>query len=277
MVFAPKNPNVATPSTIQPTGAIGYWRSNPTPNAPFIDMGFVVVTNRAKNQTTFDVLGNRNGTEQLLKRIIKSSAETITFYSKNNTDEDVQALHSGSAVIKGTGMFAGVDGYTDTAAPATGEFVLVGQSPDPTALVQVAWFPFAQLTGSGEATEDILRYPQFDVTNLVWGSSFQANLGANLLPYVTSTSAVKIGLLVPAANLDAVLSAIQATGGSTPDANPAFIVSHAYNLNDVVHPITPNGYDYKVTTAGTSASTEPVWPTAPGSTVVSGTATFTRQ
>ena len=168
MVFTPKNPAVATSTTIQPTGAIAYWRSNPAKGDPFLDLGYVVVTNRAKSQTTFDVLGNREGTEQLLKRIIKSSAESITLYSKNNTDSDIQALHSGSPAVTGSGStgIAGVVGFTDTAAPAVGEFLLVGKSPDPTALIQIAWLPYAQITGSGEASEDILRYPQFDVTNL---------------------------------------------------------------------------------------------------------------
>jgi len=56
---------------------------------------------------------------------------------------------------------------------------------------------------------------------------------------------------------------------------PEFIVSHAYTLGECVEPISPNGYRYKVTTAGTSASSSPSWPTSIGSTVTSGTCTFT--
>lgn len=59
-------------------------------------------------------------------------------------------------------------------------------------------------------------------------------------------------------------------------AAPTFIVSHAYALNELVVPITPNGHYYKVTTAGTSAGTEPVWSTS-GGAVTSGTAVFTDQ
>ena len=55
-----------------------------------------------------------------------------------------------------------------------------------------------------------------------------------------------------------------------------FIASTAYLLNQYVQPITDNTYGYKVTTAGTSGASEPVWPTGIGSTVVSGTVTFTR-
>ncbi len=49
----------------------------------------------------------------------------------------------------------------------------------------------------------------------------------------------------------------------------------AYSLGDLVEPITPNTFKYKVTTAGTSAAGEPTWPTSIGSTVVDGTITWT--
>lgn len=40
-------------------------------------------------------------------------------------------------------------------------------------------------------------------------------------------------------------------------------------------PTTANAYRYEVTTAGTTGSTEPAWPTTPGATVTDGTAVFT--
>lgn len=50
-----------------------------------------------------------------------------------------------------------------------------------------------------------------------------------------------------------------------------------YALNALVTPSNskPNNHFYKVTTAGTTASSEPTWPTGGGSTVTSGTCTFT--
>lgn len=57
-------------------------------------------------------------------------------------------------------------------------------------------------------------------------------------------------------------------------ATTLFTVTTAYLLNALVRPITPNGHYYKVTTAGTTAGTEPTWPTS-GGTVTSGTVVFT--
>lgn len=51
----------------------------------------------------------------------------------------------------------------------------------------------------------------------------------------------------------------------------------AYSLNDRVEPTTPNGYVYECTTAGTSGSGEPTWPTTGigSSTVSDGTVVWT--
>lgn len=46
-------------------------------------------------------------------------------------------------------------------------------------------------------------------------------------------------------------------------------------LNDVYLPTVPNGHKYQVTTAGTTGTTEPTWPTGAGATVASGSAVFT--
>lgn len=50
---------------------------------------------------------------------------------------------------------------------------------------------------------------------------------------------------------------------------PAFIVSNLYALGAYLRPITPNSHYYKITTAGTTAGTEPTYPTN-GGTVTSG-------
>ncbi len=51
--------------------------------------------------------------------------------------------------------------------------------------------------------------------------------------------------------------------------------SKAYGLDDYIHPITPNGYRYKCTTAGTSDTTLPTEPWSTTVNLISGTAIFT--
>lgn len=52
----------------------------------------------------------------------------------------------------------------------------------------------------------------------------------------------------------------------------AFEASAALNQGEIVHPTTPNGYVYEVTTAGTTGASEPTWST--DSAVTSGGVTF---
>lgn len=56
---------------------------------------------------------------------------------------------------------------------------------------------------------------------------------------------------------------------------PAWAASTAYSLAVAVRPTTRNTFAYEVTTAGTSAVTEPTWPTTAGGTVADGTVTWT--
>lgn len=51
--------------------------------------------------------------------------------------------------------------------------------------------------------------------------------------------------------------------------------STAYSVGNFVKPINENGYHYECTTAGTSGSSEPSWPTTPGQTVNDGTVVWT--
>lgn len=59
------------------------------------------------------------------------------------------------------------------------------------------------------------------------------------------------------------------------DVFSAWQGSSAVLLNDIYLPTTANGHRYKVTTAGTTGTTEPSWPTGAGATVASGSAVFT--
>lgn len=61
--------------------------------------------------------------------------------------------------------------------------------------------------------------------------------------------------------------------GPTDDTD--WIASTPYVLGDRRAPITRNGHLYIVTTAGTSAASEPAWPTASGATVTDGTIVWT--
>lgn len=55
----------------------------------------------------------------------------------------------------------------------------------------------------------------------------------------------------------------------------AWAASTAYSLGAAVRPTTRNNFVYEVTTAGTSAATEPTWPTVAGNTVADNTVTWT--
>lgn len=54
----------------------------------------------------------------------------------------------------------------------------------------------------------------------------------------------------------------------------AWAASTAYSVGDYVIPTTANGHIYKCTVAGTSGSSEPVWPTTDGNIVVDGGVTW---
>lgn len=60
-----------------------------------------------------------------------------------------------------------------------------------------------------------------------------------------------------------------------PALHPVWESLHVYVVGDIVTPTTPNAHKYRVTTAGTSAASEPTFPTSSGGTVVSGGVTFT--
>lgn len=54
----------------------------------------------------------------------------------------------------------------------------------------------------------------------------------------------------------------------------AWVTGTAYSEGDIIIPTTRNGRRYRATTAGTSGTAEPTWPTATGGTVVDGGVTW---
>jgi hypothetical protein len=75
------------------------------------------------------------------------------------------------------------------------------------------------------------------------------------------------------------------TGGTVTDGGVTWtcrlrsiwVASIARVVDDMVRPTTPNGYIYRCTVAGTSAGSEPTWPTAFGGTVTDGGVTWKKQ
>jgi hypothetical protein len=56
---------------------------------------------------------------------------------------------------------------------------------------------------------------------------------------------------------------------------PTWQASTVYALTAIVSPVVGNGFHYECTTAGTTAATEPTWPTTVGATVANGTVVWT--
>ena len=103
------------------------------------------------------------------------------------------------------------------------------------------------------------------------------------LPFIQRTDAGKItasgditgylrydGLDAPIA-----LAMGQAGTPTQQDIPSDWVATTEYSLNDLCSPTTPNTYRYKATVAGTSAASEPTWPTTVGETVVDGGVTWT--
>lgn len=123
-----------------------------------------------------------------------------------------------------------------------------------------------------------------------WNSKIYSVVGDKLYSGTTNiktlgTSTGTVGF-VPASDVtSSYLFVVDGTDGyivSTSDTvtqvNPTYSAwagTTAYSLGDKRRPTVPNSIWYQVTTAGTTAAGEPVWPTTIGDTVVDGTVTWT--
>lgn len=108
-----------------------------------------------------------------------------------------------------------------------------------------------------------------NLARAVYGASSEVSGGAVTNENLT----IYPGAFTPFAKLPALTP----TPVITPDgaAAPAAQTTEAYDLNDYVQPVAPNGYYYKATTAGTSGGAAPTWPTTVGATVTDGTVVWT--
>lgn len=150
-----------------------------------------------------------------------------------------------------------------------------------------------------------LIYPRVTVTNLLtdWRAAYTASGGYWNLVDVEARAVVSgsatIGEIIPTATTGAYLYTDAGTvtaltthdyrnwSSSLQNPNPSYDVpvtlsvrmaapweaTTAYVTNELVTPVASNGYRYRVTVAGTSSVTEPVWPTTP-TTVTDGTVTW---
>jgi hypothetical protein len=71
------------------------------------------------------------------------------------------------------------------------------------------------------------------------------------------------------------VSGFDANDESLTNNQRVWVATTAYAVGDIVTPTARNGRTYRVTTAGTTAGTQPTWPTVAGGTVTNGTVTFT--
>lgn len=88
-------------------------------------------------------------------------------------------------------------------------------------------------------------------------------------PVVDTVVVGTLGMLRPFSRLPSGEVIVTKSAAPLPVA-PAHAISHAYAIGDLVTPVPANGRYYRATTAGTSDSLSPVWPSTTGSTVTDG-------
>lgn len=174
------------------------------------------------------------------------------------------ASSSGGSLPAGTYRLAYADtnAIGDTVLTATASItVTVNQKID------VSSLPALVGTGrdfylSEKAGSTNLRYVTSRVNNSNFSISSVPLPGAALPPSWNTTA-------------EELLRIAMSFATNSQDIYPVWPASTSVILNDFYLPSTPNGHRYKVTTAGTTGSSEPSWPTSAGGTVTSGSAVFT--
>lgn len=179
-----------------------------------------------------------------------------------------------------------------SAAPVTG--VAVGGSmPAGTYLLAYAdvnangstfLSPRASITLDGTQQIGVASLPALTGTSRDFYLSEKAN--SENLRYLTSNSGASFlinsvpangAALPPSHNTTAeeLLRVAMSLATNSQDVFPVWSGSTVVILNDVYLPTVLNGHKYQVTTAGTTASSEPSWPIGAGATVASGSVVFT--
>ncbi len=195
-----------------------------------------------------------------------TSAPTVSFSGGGGSGAAATAVLSGTTVA---GVVITNQGSGYTAAPTVSFSGGAGSDAAATAYIS-AWL----VTGTSSAIEQYSMYTNSYAYNL--GDQITGTSPTNRL-YVCKTAGTS-GTTEPTWS--------QTIGGNTTAGTASFItvdkfvsvatfaVSTAYTLGQVVKPTSGSASEFVVTTAGTSASSAPTWPTTIGGSVTSGTATF---
>lgn len=156
---------------------------------------------------------------------------------------------------------------------------------DVTAIGATALTPVASLVLTANQQINLSSLPALTGTSRDFYMSERAN--STNLRFITSrtnnsnfsiNSLPEPGAAVPPSyntTAEEMLRIAMSFATNSQDVFPAWAPSASVILNDIYLPITANGHRYKVTTAGTTGTSEPSWPTTAGATVTSGSAVFT--
>lgn len=153
------------------------------------------------------------------------------------------------------------------------------------ALGQTSITPIAPITLTASQKIDVSSLPAFPtgITSRNFYMSDEA--GSSHLRFITTRTNASdfsiTALPLPNASVppshnrtsDELIRVAMSFSTNSQDVLPVWPANTAVILNDVYLPTSPNGHKYQVTTAGTTGSTEPTWPTGAGATVASGPGT----